>query len=550
MREIAHSSLSRRLKDRLRSVCIALAAQDADKLFARAAAHLAQSSFLELRFDALGDPAGSAELLRAFCKHFPQAAVLATCRRIAGGGTFLGSVEEQLALLLRFAACGAALVDLELETLAAAAPDDLRRFGAALAETGAALVVSAHDFTGTADLEGTLGTLRKLGAPTGAAIYKVVSTAQKLADNLAMVRFLKEHSPEIPLVGMCMGPQGLPSRVLAVQGGALWTFAAGDDDEGTAPGQVSSRLMIDQYRAGSITPTTRVYGVAGNPVAHSLSPPLHNAAFRAAGVDAVYLPLHTTSMGDLLEFTRGLPLHGLSVTMPWKVEILPHLDEVDPLARAIGAVNTVVRRSDGSLWGTNTDAAAITEPLGARLPLRGAQVLLLGAGGAARAAAFALGREGADVTILNRTYAAAGRLAYETGAIAAEEVRGRRFDAVVNATPAGMVGPFAGSLPLDLTTVRGVQVVFEMIYRPAETPLVRQARSLGIEVIRGLEMFLHQGMRQWVLWTGQQAPEPAMRSALHAALSREQHEGEKDGKVRRGGPIDATSDGKSGSGEA
>ncbi len=248
---------------------------------------------------------------------------------------------------------------------------------------------------------------------------------------------------------------------------------------------------------------------------------MHNAAFHAAGVDAVYLPLHTTSLDDLLRFARGLPLSGMSVTMPWKVSLMPRLDMVDPLTAAIGAVNTVVRRDDGSLWGTNTDAAAIAEPLARRIGLRGARVMLLGAGGAARAAAFTLTAAGAEVAILNRTRAAAEQLARESGARVAERSRVRGFDVVLNATPAGMAGALAAELPVDEDALTGAQVVFETVYRPVETPLVRAARARGIEVIDGLEMFLHQGARQWSLWTGKPAPVEAMRASLTRALAHE-----------------------------
>ena len=514
------------LRDRLAPVCVAVTAAEPAALFTHAATALAESRFVELRFDSVAAPADAAEPLAAFCAAHPSATVLATCRRVAGGGNFAGSIEEQLQLLARFARAGAALVDVELETLAEAAPARLRRFRDEIA--GAALLVSAHDFTGTGevrDLEATLDRLRTLGAPAQPAIYKVVSTAVGLADNLRMLRFIESATVEIPgripVLGLCMGVAGLPSRVLGLRSGAPFTFASGTSGDPTAPGQVPAAVLLEEYRAAGLSDATRVYGVAGNPVTHSFSPALHNAGFRAAGMDAVYLPLHTNSISDLLDLVRGLPLAGLSVTMPWKVEILPFLDAVDPLAAAIGAVNTVVRREDGSLFGTNTDVAAIVEPLQHRMPLQGARVLLLGAGGAARAAAFGLCAAGARVAILNRTAATAERLARESGAQVADPAMPGGYDAVVNATPLGMPGHAEQQPLVNADALKGTRVVFEMVYRPAETPLTRMARALGIEVIGGLEMFAHQGVRQWELWTGQAAPEQAMRDALQAALQRE-----------------------------
>jgi len=503
------------LRDRLRPICVAVTAAEPLALFQTARKEFQENSFLEMRFDALPAPGDALPLLRQFCQAYPQAAVLANCRRIAGGGGFRGSVDEQLGLLGQMADGGAVLVDVELETLEAAEPEQLIRLRDQLTGAGAHLLVSAHDFTGTGDLDATLAKLRALGAPACPAIYKIVSTAQGLADNLRMLGFIEAASREVPVVGICMGLPGLPSRVLALRFGALFTFASASEGEATAAGQVSAKLLLEEYRAAALSSETRVYGVAGNPVAHSLSPALHNRGFRAAGIDAIYLPLHTASIEDLMALVHGLPIAGLSVTMPWKVEILPYLDEVDALASEIGAVNTVLRRADGSLYGSNTDAAAVVEPLRKRLSLGGARVLLLGAGGAARAACFALRSGGAAVHILTRTPPAAEQLARDSGAAVADRAQLGRFDVVVNATPAGMAGATQNAeLLVDEATLSGVRVVFEMVYRPAETPLTRLAKALGIEVITGREMFLHQGIRQWSLWTGNDAPEAAMRDAL------------------------------------
>lgn len=523
-------SLPPALRERLDPLCVAVTARDKGELFRLAAGALKRSRFVELRFDALAEPGAAVGALAAFCAEHTEASVLATCRRRGGGGGFAGTVEEQLALLADFARAGAVLVDVELETLEAATEKQLATLREQLATPaerpgGASLVVSSHDFEGTGDLSTTLARLRKRGAPAGAAIFKVVSTAVELFDNDRMLKWMEDASREVPVVGLCMGEAGLPSRVLARRAGALWTFASAEGGQRTAPGQVSAGELIDGYGVRGIGPETRIYGVAGNPVGHSLSPAMHNAGFRAAGVDAVYLPLLTTSLEDLMALVRALPVAGLSVTMPWKVAMVPHLDEVDRLAAAIGAVNTVVRREDGSLWGTNTDAAAVVEPLREHLErqgtkLRGARVLLLGAGGAARAAAFGLRAEGAEVAILNRTVAAAERLAEACGATVADAGRLGGYDAVVNATPAGMAGQGGVELPVGAEALRGARVLFEMVYRPADTPLTRLGGELGIPVLDGLAMFVHQGARQWTLWTGREAPAAAMRAAAEQALGR------------------------------
>ncbi len=498
-----------------------MAAPAVDDLFLAAREAFAESPFVELRLDALPEPAGAVEQLRKFCHANPSGAVLATCRTVAGGGAFAGSVAEQLQILESMAAAGATLVDVELETLEAAGPERLASLAGSLAQAGAALLVSAHDFKQTGDLESTLGRMRRLGAPARPAIYKVVSTAQGLEDNLSMLAFLEAASRQVPVVGLCMGEAGLASRVLALRSGALFTFASASGSSGTAPGQVAAKLLLDEYRAADLGPATRIFGVAGSPVGHSLSPALHNAGFRAAGIDAVYLPLLTNSVEGLMALVRGLPLSGVSVTMPWKVEVLPYLDEVDPMAARIGAVNTLIVRENGSIAGTNTDVPAILEPLRQRMTLKDARVLVLGAGGAARAAVFALRSEGALVLIWNRTPAKAEQLARETGAAVVDAAGLRGFAAVVQATPAGMQGQDFHDLPVGAAELEGVRVVFEMVYRPAETPLTRLAQSLGIEVISGLEMFALQGIRQWELWTGRNAPAAEMHKALESALHRQ-----------------------------
>ena len=514
------------LRARLRPVCVAVTGCETVSLFTTAEKALQQSSFIEIRLDALEDPAGAVARLRIFCAAHPEAAVLTTCRRVEGGGAFSGSATHQLKILAQCARAGALLVDVELETLESTTPERLSAFHEELMRAGAFLLASAHDFDGTGDLRATLERLRTAGAPAHPEIYKVVSTAQTLTDNLSMLRFLKAVANEIPLVGICMGIAGLPSRVLALRAGALFTFASVEGGDPTASGQVTARVLLEQYRAAELTERTRIYGLAGNPVTHSLSPALHNAAFRAAGVDAVYLPLHTTSVADLLTSLDGLDVAGLSITMPWKVAMYEELlastgNAIHPDARGIRAINTLVRRADGSLLGANTDNRAITEPLLRRIPLAGARILLLGAGGAARAAVFGLQALGGEVTILNRSKPAAAQLARESGAHVADSTQLDGFAVIVNATPVGMHGQQPQEPLLNERVLQQASIVFDMVYRPRETALLRMARSLGIEVSDGLEMFLEQGAQQWTLWTGQPPPVEAMQQALETALALE-----------------------------
>ena len=284
------------------------------------------------------------------------------------------------------------------------------------------------------------------------------------------------------------------------------------------PGQVSSRTLRDLYRLNALSGTTQVYGVFGKPISGSKSPVMLNAAFGHAGLDAVYLPLETDSADELLAFVERLPLAGASVTMPLKEQVVGQLAKVDQLAKELGAANTLVRDADGTLTGTNTDAAGILEPLRKCMQLEGASVLILGAGGAARAAAFVLNGAGADVSICNRTHARAEQLARECGAAAVcrGELSSMHFDVILNATPYGMANQqMAAPIHDDEMQCR---VFFDMVYNPLETPLIRMAHAKRIEVIQGLEMFVTQGAAQFTLWTGSPAPAEFMRDAVLASL--------------------------------
>jgi 3-dehydroquinate dehydratase/shikimate dehydrogenase len=331
---------------------------------------------------------------------------------------------------------------------------------------------------------------------------------------------LERKSEGANLVGICMGDQGLVSRVLGVRSGSIFTFAAASEGEETGPGQIAARTLIETYRIDQVETSTRVYGVAGNPVRHSLSPIMMNTAFRRETVNAVFLALETKRLSDLLKLVRELPVHGLAVTMPLKQEIIQHLEKTDALSAKIGACNTVVRSQDGRLFGFNTDVGGIVRPLERRMQLRGARVLVLGAGGAARAAVFGLVDKGAEVFVLNRTTETAQKLARQAKAktIRRDQVAKTQFDVILNATPAGMAGQKLTSIlePHEINA----RIVFDMVYNPVDTPLVRAAREKGLPVITGVEMFVQQGARQFEIWTGKPAPEEEMMRVVVHALRR------------------------------
>jgi 3-dehydroquinate dehydratase / shikimate dehydrogenase len=481
---------------RLPRVCVAVTGSDPAEMLEKAEALVRDNTFLEFRLDYLPRPALALPKIKQFAEYHAHVVALATCRRVVAGGKFRGSVVSQLDILSKAAASGCQVVDLELQSAAHCKPEQLRRL-----RTRAALILSYHDFKATKNLEQTLEKMVAISAD----FYKVVSTAATLYDNVVMMKFLEKNSDKYSLIGVCMGEQGIISRVLGVRAGSVFTFAAANQDEKTAPGQVTAQDLRSTFRIEQVDAATRVYGVAGDPVAHSLSPAIMNAALRRETVNGVYLPLHAKTLKDLLACVRDIPIHGLSVTMPYKTTILSHLDNTDSHTTKIGACNTVVRAQDGKLYGFNTDTAGVVRPLEQRITIEGAKILVLGAGGAARAAVFGLKERGAEVYVLNRTFAQAQKLARSARArtLKRADLKKLSFDVIINATPVGMGNSQESPLNQDEIKAR---YVFDMIYDPPETRLLKLAKAAGADVIPGIEMFVQQAARQFEIWTGKPAP--------------------------------------------
>lgn len=498
---------------RLGKLCIAIQAGSPAELIERAEAALKDSRFLEFRLDSLPKPATALSKLKDFLADHRDATVIATCRRKANGGGFDGPLLTQLEILAKAAQNGCQLIDLELESAEDAKPAQRAK----LRSAGAALIISFHDFARTRSLDQAADRIEAMEPD----YVKVVSTARSLADNLAVLRLIENRSISSHVVGIAMGEEGLISRILGPRAGGAFTFAAFSDATGTAPGQLSARTLHDLYRVDQLDQATRVFGVAGNPISSSLSPLLHNTAFRRENLNAILLPLKVRSLTDLLTVVEELPLAGVAVTMPLKTEVLPHLANMDPLTARIGACNTLRTGADGKLYGFNTDVAGIVRPLERRGRLKGARVVVLGAGGAARAAVFALVEQGAEVFIVNRTHEKAVALARQAKAksLKHELLAKQHFDVLINSTPCGMKGN-KQTLPIAENELNA-GLVFDLVYNPMETPLLSLARSRGIPVISGVEMFVQQGARQFEIWTGKPAPESEMMRVVEHELRRQ-----------------------------
>jgi 3-dehydroquinate dehydratase/shikimate dehydrogenase len=446
--------------------------------------------------------------------------VVATCRPEWEGGRFDGSEEARHGILTAALDLGADFVDVEWRTLHGvhrpAFTDIVRR-------DPARIVLSSHDFDGApADLEGRARDMRR----SGTAVIKIAVAARRLADTLP----LQTIGAGGNAVVIGMGEAGLPTRLLAARYGSRWTYGG----NAIAPGQIPTTRMVHEFRFREVGAETRLFGVVSSTAMHSLSPVMHNAAFAAAGVDAVYIPLQTPDFADFLEFATAMRLEGASVTVPFKRDALAAVSGADELTRRVGAANTLRRLGppEGGLhaddvaagfsrpgWeAANTDVDGFLEPLESAVgSVRGMRAAVLGAGGSARAVIVALLSRGAEVTVHARRPEQAHEVTASLGAtIGGWPLPPGSWDLLVNCTPLGGAtlrdesplpgGPFTGRLVYDLT------------YGPGESALVREAREAGCATLDGLPMLIAQAERQFEWWTGQRPQPGVMRRAAYARV--------------------------------
>ena len=471
------------------ALCAVITAETTARLRAgRDAASAAD--LVELRLDTVRDPDVEAALAGR------TRPVIVTCRARWEGGFFDGSEDERLRLLEQAWLLGAEFVDLEFAA----------RDRAPWAASGERVIVSHHDFAGIPD---DLADRHRAMAASGAAVVKLAVTPRHLGD-CARLLPLAVAAPQRQVV-LAMGAAGLPTRLLPARFGSAWSYA-GDQ---VAPGQVSLGRMRDEFRFGEVSRDAELYGLVANPVGHSVSPAMHNAAHRALGRDAVYIPLQAGSAADLMAFADAFDLRGASVTVPFKVDVVPYCS---PTARArrAGAVNTLIR--EGRTWiGENTDVDGLLAPLAGRIRLDTARAVVLGAGGAARAAAAALVDAGARVTVSARRPEQAAEVAALAGCASAPmPPPPGSWDLLVNASSAGM-HPRVDETPWPDARFDGA-LVYDLVYNPRETRLLREARLSGCDTLDGLPMLVAQAERQFTLWTGTPPPPGVMLRAAEARL--------------------------------
>jgi 3-dehydroquinate dehydratase / shikimate dehydrogenase len=492
-------------------LCAVVAASTARAMHRQLDGALQQARTIELRLDWLADDREIDQFLARLKTPRPPVTLIATLRRRPAGGRYRGTIAKQLFYLAKALRAGCQWFDIEIETVRRCPPELID----ALLGEGRQLR-SAHFFRRMPpELRRVAGELQR-GGPDA---MKIAAQCHSLGDASKLARFARGQRN---LIAIPMGERAVAARILALR--APNGFAYAPIEQATAPGQMSLQELKSVYRADHINSTTRVYGVIGDPIQHSLSPVMQNAGFRTRRINAVYLPFLVEDLEDFLSSIPRFGISGFSVTLPHKRSMLKHLDGCDQLASEIGAVNTVVVRGSGALYGYNTDYVGVLRTLERRMPLRASRVLIVGAGGAARAVAFALAKAGSAVCIAARRSRRAVALAKAVNgeAIARPRLAREFFDAIVNATPVGMF-PAAEESPLEARELN-CQLVFDTIYRPQVTRLLELAARRGIETVSGVEMFLAQGTAQWEIWTGERAPATLMRRAVLAALAGERND--------------------------
>lgn len=476
--------------------------------------------FVELRLDYLRK---KPELHRLLPNR--PTVVLATARRKEDGGQWRESEEARLTLLRELIVSGVDYIDLEVDV----APK-IPRFGKTKR------VVSYHNMKETPDdLDGLR---RQMIAECDPDVVKIAVTPKNIGDVFRLVDFLRRaNAPERiaagepKTLGISMTEYGWFTRVLGKKFGCPYTYAGFSDKRILAPGLLYYKTLRDLYRYDDITESTKIFGVVADPIGHSLSPAIHNRSYAEAGLDCAYAPFRVAPE-DLSEFIDRAPelgVAGLSVTIPHKVEIMKKLNgRIDPAVQAIGACNTVVWGPDGKLNGFNTDymaallaiETAMGRKVGAASPLSGASAMVLGTGGAAQAVVRGLKDRGARVVVAARSEEKGRALAkrFDCEFCRWEDRGGYVVQVLANCTSVGMF-PNVDESPMEQQMLRSGTVVFDAVYNPETTYLLRMARQRGCKTVSGVEMFVGQACLQYKLFTGQKASGSFMRSVVREALS-------------------------------
>lgn len=502
-------------------ICVPITETNPDAFLAAAREAAQSADVVELRLDYLtvGGCQTVIERLPAFAAEVAEINLLLTYRPREQGGqrdlslpdrqAFWRSLPLEVTRAIRFA-------DYEF--------DLVESFGSESPVPWEKVICSWHNFDETPD---DLPSRYDRMAATPAAVVKIATMANGIGDCLRTFELIEHAQGKKPVIALAMSLAGLATRVLSLSRGAMLTFGSLRRGAESAAGQPTVADLRDLYRIKQLNHETEIFGIIGNPVGHSRSPLMHNPALEKLGRNGVYLPFEVEDAGRFIQdFVRPATqkidwrLRGVSVTIPHKLAVMPFLDQIDLEARTIGAVNTIVVQ-DGELHGYNTDVTGAMQPLRELIGLHGARVAVIGAGGSARAICFGLKMRQAEVTIFARDLRKAQPLAEEFDAkLAALDTFSGDTDIVINCTPIGMLHHSEGQSPLRAEILAGVKLVYDLIYTPEETALLRDAKAAGCQTLGGLAMLVGQAAEQFRLWTGLEATPNDLVDVMWQAAAR------------------------------
>lgn len=477
---------------------------------------------VEVRLDCLdiSESGASFHNLESLLQNIPRP-VIVTYRPAEQGGQHQLDAKSRLVFWL-FKRPEAEFFDIEFDI---ATPPSLLQYGKDL--DWSRVICSYHNFHGVPPHLSHIYE-RMLSSP--ARILKIAVQANDATDCIPVFQLLERGLKDgREMIAIAMGTAGVATRILGPSRGAFLTYASLDSETATAPGQISARELREVYRLEKINQQTQIFGLIGLPVFHSVSPQIHNAAFGVQAVNAVYVPFEVRDLEAFIRRmvhprTRELDwnMRGLSVTAPHKIAVMDHLDWIEPAAKEIGAVNTILIAGD-ILRGYNTDGTAFLKPLIQKFgELRDVSCAVIGSGGAASAVVWGLNQEDAKVTVFAREDKKAESLAKKFGATC-KSLEGslfEGFDVVINATPLGTAEQFESETPANASQLRGARLAYDLVYNPVETSFLREAGKAGCETLGGLSMLVAQAAEQFRLWTGAVAPEAVMLDAAERALRR------------------------------
>jgi len=454
---------------------------------------LAKSELAEIRIDLIPN----LNLLE-ISNRFDKKRIIVTNRKKDEGGLFEGSEYERISPLIDAMKIGFGYIDIEYSSI-----DSLNSLISKKRELKSRtnIILSYHNFENTPkNLKETLSKMGNLNPD----IVKIVAYANDISDNLIIKELISSTSNQNKkLISFLMGEKGEISRVLCASWGSYTSYAPLKGVGKTAPGQIPIEILNDVYRVNSINSNFDIYGLIGNPVKESIGYYVHNKLFSYYNIDAVYLNFLVDNIDEFMSSFKG-HFKGLCVTMPFKENIIPYLDAIDPIASRIGAINTIKKDKDG-LFGTNTDWIGAVYSIEKLSPIKGKKVLILGAGGAGKAIAFGIASKQGEIIISNRDQKKALALSKNLGAetISWEKRNDVDFDILVNATKIGM-SPEENISPMEESffakDLSGI-TVFDAVYSPIITKLLRMSKEQGANIANGLDMYIGQAMAQFELWT-------------------------------------------------